>query len=82
MNFFVYILLGVGLFYFIGKTNQKDKRIKMIDYLNVKVGAKGWSKLSNEDIAKIYAIVRSKELGIQPDSNAIYEYNRVLEKLK
>jgi hypothetical protein len=82
MNFFVYILLGVGLFYFIGKTNQKDKRIKMIDYLNVKVGAKGWSKLSNEDIAKVYAVVRGKELGIQPDSSAIVEYNRVIEKLK
>lgn len=79
MNGIIYVALILGFFYFLTKDTKK-KRIAQIDYLNLKFGAKNWSKLPDDELAKVYAFFRSSELGLKENETLKNEVNEILKK--
>lgn len=76
-NLIPFLLLGAFLFYMssIGKNRER-----MIDYLNLRFGNKGFARLSDSELKSVYSVTRLLKMGVKPDTKDLAQIEPILLK--
>lgn len=76
-NLIPFLLVGAFLFYV---SNIGKERERIIDFLNLKFGNKGFARLTDSELKQVYKVLRVADLGASPTTKDIATIQPILLK--